>query len=109
MIGALARVGVAGRREAGLTGVWIADRKVCSIGVAVRRWVTWHGLAVNVSTDLEAFRTFSPCGLSPEVMTRVADHIEAGGAGEAALMERFKGALVDAFAAAGLPGSRAGE
>ena len=109
VIGALARVGVAGRREPGLTGVWIADRKVCSIGVAVRRWVTWHGLAVNVSTDLEAFRTFSPCGLRPEVMTRVADHIEAGDAGEAALMERFKGALVEAFAAAGLPGSRAGE
>jgi len=56
--------------------VWIADRKVCSIGVAVRRWVTWHGLALNVRTDPDAFRGFRPCGLDPDVMTRLADHIE---------------------------------
>lgn len=72
----LAEVDVQGRREDGLTGVWIGEQKVASIGVAVRRWVTWHGLALNVHTDLEDFSAFSPCGLSPEVMTRVGDHAE---------------------------------
>ena len=72
----LAELGVEGSRREGLTGVWIGDRKVCSIGVAVRRWVTWHGLALNVHTDLAAFAGFRPCGLDPDVMTRLADHAE---------------------------------
>lgn len=65
----------AGRKE-GLTGVWIGRKKVCSLGVAVRRWVTWHGFALNVSTDLDAFRAFHPCGLDPDVMTRLSDHVD---------------------------------
>ena len=72
----LAEVEIEGRRVEGKTGVWIGDRKVASMGVAVRRWVAWHGLALNVHTDLEAFRGFRPCGLDAEVMTRVADHAE---------------------------------
>jgi len=72
----LAEVGIEGRREAGATGVWIGDQKVASIGVAVRRWVAWHGLALNVHTDLTAFQGFRPCGLNADVMTRVADHAE---------------------------------
>jgi lipoate-protein ligase B len=75
VIATLADFGVAGRREDGFTGVWIGARKVCSIGVAVRRWVTWHGFALNVHTDLSAFRAFQPCGLDPDVMTRLADHV----------------------------------
>jgi lipoate-protein ligase B len=66
--------GVTGRRDPGLTGVWIGARKVCSIGVAVRRWVTWHGLALNVCADLGGFRSFQPCGLDPDVMTNLAQH-----------------------------------
>jgi lipoyl(octanoyl) transferase len=69
---------VEGRRVEGRTGVWIGERKVCSIGVAVRRWVTWHGFALNVHTDLEGFRSFQPCGLDPEVMTRLVDHTDLG-------------------------------
>lgn len=76
VIRVLAELDVEGTRRPGLTGVWIADRKVCSIGVAVRRWVTWHGLALNVHTDLSAFAGFRPCGLEPQVMTRLADHAE---------------------------------
>lgn len=76
VIRVLAEVEIEGRRREGFTGVWIGERKVCSIGVAVRRWVTWHGLALNVHTDLDSFRRFRPCGLDPEVMTRVADHAE---------------------------------
>ena len=74
VIRVLAEVEIVGTRRPGLTGVWIGDKKVCSIGVAARRWVTWHGLALNVHTDLEAFQRFRPCGLDPDVMTRVADH-----------------------------------
>lgn len=76
VIRVLAEVDVVGRREPGLTGVWIGGKKVCSIGVAVRRWVTWHGLALNLSTDLSAFASFKPCGLDARVMTNVAEHVE---------------------------------
>jgi lipoyl(octanoyl) transferase len=76
VIRVLAEVGVEGSRRQGLTGVWIGPRKVASIGVAVRRWVTWHGLALNLATDLAAFRSFKPCGLDPEVMTNVAEHVD---------------------------------
>jgi lipoyl(octanoyl) transferase len=106
VIGALARVGVEGRREDGYTGVWIGDGKACSIGVAVRGWVAWHGLAVNVTTDLAAYRSFSPCGLSAEVMTRVADHLPEAERDPEELMARFKEALLAAFATAGMPVAR---
>jgi lipoyl(octanoyl) transferase len=76
VIRVLAEFDVKGHRENGLTGVWIGDKKVCSIGVAVRRWVAWHGFALNVFTDLEAFKSFKPCGLKPETMTRLVDHAE---------------------------------
>jgi len=75
-IGVLAEFDVEGRREEGLTGVWVGDKKVCSIGVAVRRWVTYHGFALNVHTDLSGFESFKPCGLRPDVMTRLVDHAE---------------------------------
>lgn len=98
VIEAIGALGVIGRREEGKTGVWVGERKICSIGVAVRRWVTWHGLALNVTTDLEAFRSFSPCGLSPEVMTNLAaalgDRAAAG-----APMARAKDALAAALRA----------
>ncbi|MEZ6015143.1 MAG: lipoyl(octanoyl) transferase LipB [Planctomycetota bacterium] len=87
----LAAFGVAGQRREGYTGVWIGDLKVASIGVAVRRWVTWHGLALNVTTDLDAFRTFQPCGLDASVMTRLADHAAAVSVAEVA--PRFEAAF----------------
>lgn len=70
-ITAMAGFGLDCFRKEGATGVWTADglRKVASIGVAARRWVTWHGMAVNHRTDLEAFQSIRPCGFSPEVMT----------------------------------------
>ena len=76
VIGMLGEFDVKGERREGWTGVWIGDQKICSIGVAVKRWVTYHGLAVNLHTELEAFRSFRPCGLEPDVMTRLADHVE---------------------------------
>ena len=51
------------------TGVFIADRKVASIGVAIKQWVNLHGIAINVAMDLAAWQRVRPCGLSPDVMT----------------------------------------
>lgn len=65
-------LGIDAGRVEGKTGVWVGDRKVMSLGIAVRRWVTWHGLALNVTTDLAPFRRFHPCGLDPDVMTTLA-------------------------------------
>jgi lipoate-protein ligase B len=65
--------GLLGERVEGKTGVWCGGRKVMSLGIAVRRWVTWHGLAINVETDLAPFRAFRPCGLSGAVMTTMAE------------------------------------
>lgn len=76
VIGILAEFDVEGSRRAGLTGVWIGERKVASIGVAVRRWVTWHGVSLNLHNEPDAFRGFKPCGLDPDVMTRLVDHAE---------------------------------
>ncbi len=105
VIDALGQLGVEGRREPGFTGVWIGPKKVCSIGVAVRRWVTWHGLALNVDTDLGAFRSFAPCGLDAGLMTRLSDHLPgpAAGAAQGALgtapgrMRAVKRAIEGAF------------
>ncbi len=58
----------AGRKE-GHTGVWSGGKKLASIGVAVTNWVTFHGFALNVNTDLSYFRLIKPCGLDPEAMT----------------------------------------
>jgi lipoate-protein ligase B len=76
IIRVLAEFDITGERKQGLTGVWIGEQKVASVGVAVRQWVTWYGFALNVHTDLEKFAEFQPCGLDPKVMTRVADHVQ---------------------------------
>jgi lipoyl(octanoyl) transferase len=73
LIDACADFGIAGTRKAGWTGVWIGDKKVASIGIAVRRWVTLHGFALNVSTDLSRFATINPCGLDAAVMTSMSE------------------------------------
>ena len=72
LIRACADVGLEGARKPGLTGVWLGDRKVASIGIAVRRWVTLHGFALNVSTALERFGAINPCGLEAGVMTSLS-------------------------------------
>ena len=72
IIQALAAVGVPAERRAGLTGVWRDDRKLASIGVHARDWVTWHGVALNVCNDLRTFDHVVPCGIDQVVMTTVA-------------------------------------
>jgi lipoyl(octanoyl) transferase len=72
LIDALARLGVAAERRPGLTGVWAGGRKLASIGVGIRRWVTLHGFAINVATDLRYFNAIVPCGIAGCEMTSVA-------------------------------------
>ena len=69
LIVALATVGLTAGRVAKYTGVWIDDRKIASIGVHARDWVTRHGFALNVNTDLSYFDLFVPCGIADVVMT----------------------------------------
>jgi lipoate-protein ligase B len=73
LIRALARWGIAGERSAGRTGVWVGERKIASLGVAVRRWVGYHGFALNVCPDLSGFSLIHPCGLRDVHMTSMAE------------------------------------
>jgi lipoyl(octanoyl) transferase len=73
VIDTLAESGLRAGRRDGATGVWIdGQRKICSIGVAASRWVTYHGLALNVNPDLSHFAAINPCGFEAAVMTSVA-------------------------------------
>jgi len=76
----VADFGITGDRNPGWTGVWTGEpgarRKLASIGVAVKRWVTMHGFALNVSTDLARFAAINPCGLEATVMASVASVLE---------------------------------
>jgi len=69
LIDALSGFGLRGERLPGFTGVWVEGKKVASIGVGVRRWVTYHGFALNVNTELSFFRQIYPCGLEPSTIT----------------------------------------
>src|SRR5579864_6103837 len=72
LIDALSRIGIAAERRPGLTGVWTTTgRKIASIGVHARDWVTWHGFALNVTTDLSYFDLMVPCGIPDVEMTSV--------------------------------------
>jgi lipoyl(octanoyl) transferase len=72
LIVGLSELGIAGERSAGYTGVWTQGRKIASIGVHARDWVTWHGFALNVTTDLRYFDLMVPCGIQSVTMTSVA-------------------------------------
>jgi lipoate-protein ligase B len=72
LLDALAGWGIEGRRVPGRTGIWVGDDKIASIGVAVRRWVTYHGFALNVCSDPSGFELIHPCGLHGIRMTTVA-------------------------------------
>jgi lipoate-protein ligase B len=68
---ALEDLGIRGERNEGYTGVWTEARKIASIGIHVKQWVSWHGFALNVTTDLSYFDLIVPCGIHDVVMTSV--------------------------------------
>ncbi|MDQ3698840.1 MAG: lipoyl(octanoyl) transferase LipB [Gemmatimonadota bacterium] len=98
LIGALAWFGIPGERSEGYTGVWVperagvAPRKIASIGVHARDWVTWHGFALNVITDLDYFGLINPCGIDGVVMTSMAREL-----GHAVAMPEAEEAVTRAF------------
>ena len=67
----LAKYGIAAARRESLTGVWVGDRKIASIGVGVRQWITMHGFALNVCGDLSPFNHIVPCGINNVAMTSI--------------------------------------
>jgi lipoyl(octanoyl) transferase len=71
----LGRLDIEAERRPGLTGVWTAGRKIASIGIHVRQWITLHGFALNVATDLGAFDLIVPCGIEGVLMTSVAEEL----------------------------------
>jgi lipoyl(octanoyl) transferase len=71
LITLLGEFGIEARQRQGLTGVWVEDRKIASIGVGVRQWVTMHGFALNVAADLAPFSAIVPCGIADVRMTSI--------------------------------------
>src|SRR5436190_9549006 len=85
--------GLAGSRRPPFTGIWIDDKKIAAIGIAVRRSITFHGLALNVNTDLAYFNRIIPCGLSWADVTSMAREL-----GKEQSAERVKDRFLDHFA-----------
>ena len=72
LIGLLKEFDIQGEKVAGKTGVWVQDRKIASIGIGIRKWITMHGFALNVASDLSGFQSIVPCGLSGVRMTSIS-------------------------------------
>lgn len=77
VIGTLGDFGIAGGRVSGCTGVWVGEAKICAVGVHLNRWVTSHGLALNVDTALDYFRYIIPCGLARPVTSMKESGVSA--------------------------------
>ena len=97
LVSALASLGISAGVHPGLTGVWTQGRKIASIGIHVKQWITYHGFALNVSTDLSYFGLIVPCGISGVVMTSVGAEL---GRSDAQLGEEARLAVVQGLSAA---------
>ena len=84
---------IAGKRVSGYTGVWVGDEKIAAIGVAVKRWVTYHGFALNVNPDLSHFKLINPCGITDKEVTSIVKIL-----GHDVSMEEVEDKVVSAFA-----------
>ena len=98
LIDALRLLDIPAERNPGFTGVWTRGRKIASIGVHVKQWVTWHGFALNVTTDLSHFDRIVPCGIQGVEMTSVQR--ERGAGSREQLWEESVGAVVRGFESA---------
>ncbi|MEO8448145.1 MAG: lipoyl(octanoyl) transferase LipB [Gemmatimonadota bacterium] len=95
LIQSVGAFGIPAERRAGLTGVWTRDRKIASIGIHVKQWVTFHGFALNVTTDLSLFDLIVPCGIHGVTMTSIAR--EAPSENRPDLAERVRAETARAF------------
>ncbi|QQY07474.1 MAG: lipoyl(octanoyl) transferase LipB [Candidatus Xiphinematobacter sp.] len=75
LIALMRAYGLSGRRRKGFTGAWVENRKIASIGIGVRQWVSMHGFAFNVTKELTGFSAIVPCGISGVVMTSLSQEI----------------------------------
>ncbi len=73
LIKTLARFAIDGRRRDGLTGIWVGDQKIGALGVRLSRWISMHGVALNVNTDLSFYDGIIPCGIFEYDVTSMAD------------------------------------
>jgi lipoate-protein ligase B len=93
LIASVRKFGVKGERKEGHPGVWVEGRKLASIGVAVTDWVTFHGFALNVNTDMSYFELIRPCGLDPSSMTSIQTIT-----GRSVLMDEVKNEVAKQYA-----------
>ena len=94
MIRVCADYGLAAGRVKGFSGAWIGDEKIGAIGVRISRWITSHGFAFNVATDIDFFNLIVPCGIADKGVTSLASKL-----GRAPAMTEVEDRLVDQFAA----------
>lgn len=94
LIEGLGVLGIPAERNPGYTGVWTRGRKIASIGVHVKQWVTWHGFALNVTTDLGAFDRIVPCGIPGVEMTSIE---RERGMGSGRLHDETRTAVIRGF------------
>lgn len=113
VISTLGKFGLQGERIEGLTGVWVDGQKVAAEGIRVRRWITYHGVAINVTNDMLPFSNIIPCGIQDRSVTSIKELLGSKTLGEHApqtgdeslymsrdegLLELVRGALVSSFA-----------
>jgi lipoate-protein ligase B len=97
LINTLADYDIPGERNTNFTGVWTRGKKIASIGVHAREWVTWHGFALNVTTDLSYFDLIVPCGINGVVMTSIARELGIENISMQDVRERVSAKFAEAF------------
>jgi lipoate-protein ligase B len=93
VIDTLAGFKIEGRRDPSATGVWVNESKICALGVRVARWVSMHGLALNVTTNLEHFDLIVPCGLTGRTVTSMKRELGDACPGQDAVKQALVGEL----------------
>ena len=107
LINTLADYDIRAERNTAYTGVWTRDRKIASIGVHARDWVTWHGFALNVTTDLSFFDLIVPCGITGVVMTSISRELGSEEVSAQDVLERVSAKFAEAFDLTAVVTSRA--